>query len=265
MTNFSNRGFLADNFERAYQSHRDEWGAIYKMALEVSDFAWTLQRDLRIENTNVKHLVGATLFARSISVAQAFLLLVPRGMKQELKILTRCLLEPLFPLLAAAKDEEFARKYVGSGEIERKKKLQRLLELNEIHPIEGLDPNELRSEIQQSQKKIKENGIVRVTVFDAARVAGLEAWYKSLYSLMSDTLHASPKSLEELMVISADRTRIEALQNLPDFSEHPDLITTVIDGLLHAIMAASDLFDLGAHEFVEEQSRKIRDVRATSA
>jgi hypothetical protein len=265
MTDFSSRGFLAEHFEEAIDSKREEWSELYEIAIQTSDYAWVLQSDLRIENTDLIHLVGATLFARTVSVAQAFILIVPKGMKQELKVLIRCLLEPLFPLVAASKDEGFCHRFVASGEIERKKKLRGLLDLHAISPLESLDPDEIQSKIQESEEKIKRQRIKKVSVFDAAQVAGLEDRYKSLYSLMSDTLHASPKALEELMVISDDRTKVEALQNLPDFSEHSDLLTTVIDGLLHAIVATSEIFDLEVAEFVEAQSRKLSELRADGA
>ncbi len=265
MNDFSRRGFLAEDFEKAIDTKREEWHELYEIAIETSDYAWVLQSDLQVESSNLLHLVGATLFARTISVAQAFILLVPKGMKQELKVLIRCLLEPLFPLVAASKDEGFCRRFVASGEIERKKKLRGLLDLHAISPLDGLDPDEIESKIRESEEKIRQNEIKKVTVLDAARVAGLEDRYKSLYSLMSDTLHVSPKALEELMVLSEDRRKVEALQNLPDFSEHPDLLTTIIEGLLQAIVATSKIFNLEVAEFVEGQSQRVSELRGHSA
>ena len=264
MTNFSDRGFLAENLSDALDSKREEWNALHELSIKISEYAWQLQSKLKIDKTNVNHLLAAALFARTISIAQAFLLLVPKGMRQELKLLTRCLLEPLFPLVAISKDENFARAFIASEEIERNKKLKGLLAIHAATPIDGVAEKELEAKIQESDKNIKENKISKVTVFRAAQLGGLEAWYKSLYSLMSDTLHASPRSLEELMVISEDRTKVEALQNLPEFSEHPDLLTTVAEALLHSILAVSTIFEIEVHEFVECQSGKLRDVRTTS-
>lgn len=128
MKSFLERGWLSESLVKDLGVTGQDWWKSYKVAIEISEFSWQLQLKVEAERGNVEQLLAATLFARLNNLAQLFLLTAPRGMRQELNVLIRCVLEPLFPLVAISKDKTFANRFILSEEIERNKKLKKLKE-----------------------------------------------------------------------------------------------------------------------------------------
>lgn len=123
--------------------------------------------------------------------------------------------------------------------------------------MKGLSQKELDQKISESDEKINNERIKKLTIFEIAEIAGLDSWYKSLYSLMSDTLHASPRALEAHMVINKDRTNVLSLINEPDFTEHHALIYTIASSLIISIKSTGDIFAIDVGEFVENKTELI--------
>ena len=64
-------------------------------------------------------------------------MIAEKGMIAQSYTLIRCLLEPLFPLVAISKDPQFINLLIDSDEIKRKKNIERNIKYLERNKIQG--------------------------------------------------------------------------------------------------------------------------------
>jgi hypothetical protein len=131
--------------------------------------------------------------------------------------LIRCLLEPLFPLVAISKDPQFINLLIDSDEIKRKKNIERNIKYLERNKIQG-NIEELKKLMVDLKEKIKRENLKEIKVYDCAVKADLEDIYNIYYSFTSMHLHVGMKSLEEGMVLDLDNLSIEELKNEPELN-----------------------------------------------
>ena len=88
--------------------------------MELNQSAWALQYEIEANSEFSPEIMAATLYGRIISIYQMALMISEKGMLAQSYTLIRCLLEPLFPLVAISKDHQFAHLLINSDEIESK-------------------------------------------------------------------------------------------------------------------------------------------------
>lgn len=161
---------------------------------------------LRIDTEDDKQVLAAILFARQLEVFRALSSVLEASHIFAGRILARSLLEAGFALIALEKDDRTLDRYVATGEIDRLKWVNQLLDARSVH-VPGLGRRrlkEMREQISADVARLAELGISDVNVEDLARWAGLHDWYLRQYALWSKTTHASVQDFKEHLVVSPD-------------------------------------------------------------
>ena len=256
MADFNEIGFLSSSLDGFEEEIKQAFPEHYEYILKINRFCNPLQYELNIHLDNPDELTSAILFSRTLATYQAFILLAKRGMIQQMKMLLRCMLESLFPLVAISKQKDYTLKLIGSEDHERLKAFKKLLRYHERHDPNNPILEEIRQKVDEVKHWISKQNIQKITIAQAALDAGLIDWYDTAYSFFSLTVHASVRSLEDSLVLD-DQRNLRELKNEPELHELDHLFTTAIEVMKFAIIALSKIFKIDVNRFVEDLSEKL--------
>lgn len=258
MPDFNEIGFLSSSLDGFEEQIKQAFPEHYEYILKINRFCHPLQYELDIHRDNVDELTSAILFSRTLATYQAFILVAKRGMLQQTKMLLRCMLESLFPLVAISKQKGYALKLIGSEDYERLRTYKKLLGYYESNDPNNPKIEEIRQKAEEVKHKISKHNFKRITVAQEAQHAGLKDWYDTAYPLFSMTVHASVRSLEDALVLD-DQKNIRELKSEPELHELDHLFTTAIEVMKFAIIALSEIFKIDVNRFVENLSKKLSE------
>ena len=259
MTSFAKLGFVAEEARQFSTKLEAAYGVLWQEANAVNEFAQALQYKLVIHKESLEEIITAVLYARTLSTYQAFLLVSERGMEQQVKMLMRCMLESLFPLVAISEDRSFVKILVLSEEAERLKGLNKLIRYWERAGDPDGELASAKKLAMEVREQVNKSGSKRLSIVESAEKSGLLDWYDTVYSLLSNTVHASVRSLEEHLHISTDGA-LEALKNEPSLEDQDKMLVTGMESMFHATQAVGRIFSIGVDEFVQGTSKRIREV-----
>ncbi|WP_243316895.1 DUF5677 domain-containing protein [Geothrix paludis] len=251
MTTFGEQGFLADEFSFFTDVVNVKHGELISICMELNKRAQAFQYSLAIHNEHPSEIICSILFSRVLTTYQGALLLSQKGMKHQIQMLIRCILEPLFPLIAISKELNFVNIFVLSEEHERLKGINKIIRYKERNNDRD-DLQELKNLADSIKQHILTEKIVSVSAYECAQKAGLQDYYDTLYSFMSITLHASPRSLEEALEMDPEKVSIKEIKNEPDLEMFDAHLTTLADCLLKAVLATAVIFGVDEPKFVQE-------------
>ncbi len=235
MTAFNTDGFLSDEiggYEADFADrYRDKWALSLTVNRTNHKFIFAIQ----VQTDRLPDLLLAALLARQSSTFQAFLLLARKGLIDQSEMIVRTLAETMFIAGAICKDHAFAKTFVLSDEISRKRSLIRL---NKDRERRGEPPDpEAVALIAELQTKIQEEKLDKPTTERIAELAGLSSYYDSLYGLFSMAVHSSTRSLDK--ALKADSTgKVIAIEYGPateGFDLHFDYAVSMTLYVLHEV------------------------------
>ncbi len=262
MSKFDEIGFLADDpdFMSALEAR---YGKYIEICKELNTYSQKLQYELVVHNKHIPELLSSILFSRVLSTYQAALLVSFKGMKQQVLILIRCTLEPLFPLVAISKskDHTFSYELVKADVVERLKDLNKFIRYKERNNIDDVALADAKARKLIIKETIEKDNLKKISVFDCAVKSGLEDWYDTLYTVTSSTLHSSVGSLEEALQLDPTRKKIIALKNEPEFEDFDSLYITLSECLTHAISSICNIFNINEPETIEDCRRRVRELK----
>ncbi|MBO1225484.1 MAG: hypothetical protein JYX80_13760 [Candidatus Scalindua sediminis] len=265
MSKFDEIGFLAEDNLDFMPALEARYGKYIEICKELNTYSQKLQYELVVHNKHLPELLSSILFSRVLSTYQAALLVSFKGMRQQVIILIRCILEPLFPLVAISKDHTFSHELVKAEEVERLNELNKLIRYKERNNIDVAELAQLKAKKIIVTKNNKKNNLKKISVFDCAKKSGLEDWYYTLYAFTSSTLHSSVRSLEEALHLDPTREEIIALKYEPESEGFDDLYITLSECLMHAISSICSIFDLNEPEIIEDCRRRVRKLEGNFA
>lgn len=254
---FENCGFLSSQIIDVKGRICARFGPEYEEILSINRFCQARQYDIKINSDDPDQMIAAVLYARTLSTYQGLIILSERGMLDQVKMLLRCALESLFPLVAISEQSGYANKLIKSEDHEQRKNLDKLIK----YMVRVGEPTEMLKEARDLSieigEKIKSEDIRKISVFDAAKDAGLNDWYDTLYSNLSNTVHASLRSLQDHLHL-VDGGAVEALKNEPEIEGLGQIYTAAAEVMLHAIKALGKIFKIDVDSFIEDTSARIR-------
>lgn len=237
------------------------YGKYIEICKELNTYSQKLQYELVVHDKHLPELLSSILFSRVLSTYQAVLLVSFKGMKQQVIILIRCILEPLFPLVAISKDHTFSHELVKAEEVERLNELKKYIRYRERNNIDNEDLADAKARKLIVKENIEKNNLKKISVFDCAVKSGMEDWYDTLYAVTSSTLHSSVRSLEEALHLDPTREKIIAIKNEPESEGFDDLYITLSECLMHAISSICSIFDLNEPEIIEDCRKRVRKLK----
>lgn len=262
---FETQGYLADDDQGFYDYLYSRFGDYIDLAKELNQLGQELQYRLEVHNEYNPEILGATLYSRFLSAYQAAILISFKGMKNQLYSQLRCMLEPLFPLVALSKDRGFGNELVLSENVEHKKNISKYIRYCERNGLVDDNLEKARSLHRAVETTIKEEKLKKISIYECAVKADLEDMYDTLYSHTSSYLHSSVKSLEESLILDLGQTKIIALKSEPDCEGFDGIYTTAMHCTLHAIQAVSDIFELELTSVIEDISERLRGLEEKGA
>jgi hypothetical protein len=246
MNKFQEHGFAGahpNGFERAF---KEKYSKQIDICMEINRLAQEFQYKLEIHNRHSQELVAGVLFSRILSTYQAALLLCFKGMKPQVEMLIRCILESFFPLVAISKDASFVKEFVNSDEIEKSKAIRRIIDYKKRHGITDLSSEE--KVLSDTEERIKTLNCRKISTYDCAKKAGLLDYYDTVYPYMSSAVHASVRSLEDSLVVQKGSDVITALKNEPEIDHLEELFSTLVVCLLISIESMCIIFEIDQPE-----------------
>jgi len=252
-------GFLAKALNDFHQEVRKKYPKHFDAAFDANRYAQQLQYKIEIKKNytddgvqiDTDHILAAILYSRTVSSYQAFLLVSQRGMAQQAKMLLRCMFETLFPLVSIQKNEGYAKRLIAADECDRLKTFNKIIRLKYRQDPNDAILEEVKALAEISKRVIEENKLKKIGVADNAENAGLLDWYDTAYSLLSGTVHASIRSLQESLVLDSDDDII-CLKNEPEIDELGHLYAIAIESILFAVIAIGEIFKIDIGDFASK-------------
>ncbi|WP_152681889.1 DUF5677 domain-containing protein [Chromobacterium subtsugae] len=196
-TSFMQAGFLSDGIENTISQikndYREEIKSVEMTSQEVTD--WFFSHKVTGVLKQSDYLAFA-LWSRCMSSCQAAVLLGKRGMREEALTLLRNAFEGLCFSVALVKDAEVAEKMSNQDRMERSKQARAMLD--------DEDTNQILTDEQKNglNNQVLDNGhgLKGISVYDAAKIAGMAQLYHTLYRGLSlEAAHPSVTTAESAM------------------------------------------------------------------
>ncbi|HUW19121.1 MAG TPA: DUF5677 domain-containing protein [Sedimentisphaerales bacterium] len=246
MTTINESGFLSEEISEFIKSHRAEHAHYFDLCEDLNTFSHHMLLGLQIHNEYLPEIFVAMYFARALSNFQGTVLLSERGMNNESKILLRALLEVMFAVVAISKDKEVATQLVEADILERKDALK-AFGRQASAGIEFFSDQKVTEELARLEWEVanaeKERPTKEITKRYLAEKAGVVTTYDSAYKLLSASVHAPVRDLEQYLDVDPNGN-ISSLLWGPNKTEIALVLMTGAHNLLAVLDAVSKIFDL---------------------
>lgn len=261
-------GFLSETLDDFKVHLRTNYRKHYDAAIEVNTYAQKLQYKIEITKYNTEagvhidtdHLLSSILYSRTISSYQAFLLLLQRGMQQQARVMLRCIFETLFALVAIQKNKNYSKRLIEADECDRLKAFNKIIRYRTRQSPDDDSINEIKELAATSKRIVEDKKLHKIGVEENADKAGLLDWYDTAYSLLSGTVHASIRSLQEALVLDEKEQDIVSLKNEPEMDDFVHLTSTAIEAVLYAVIAIGEIFKIDVEEFSNKTHSELKDL-----
>jgi hypothetical protein len=199
---------------------------------------------LKTRNKIMQEVLVTILFGRCLSAFQSAVLHAERGMILEGRYGLRAMLETTFALVANAKGEGFADRYLHDDFHRHVQLVDACLRMTpEGKKFHKLDTDDLRTIRAASQKEIDKAKSKPLKVWQTAKAAGMQDHYNTAYGLLSNTAHASVRDLDYHVIPTDDGQDIKKFGFGPRPEKSDDLLMQACDYLLIGAYALLDVFE----------------------
>jgi len=237
-------GFLSDAVREVRREVHRKYVPHVELAYATNRRAVALQHELRIHADKLEESLGAALYARTLAFTQSAALLLEHGLPVQARTVLRAGLESLFPLAALAKDRSLASSLLASHNADRRTLVDRIRRWKNPALRASID-----SQLSEVDLAAMASGAGKATnVYELAKVADMEDWYLTLYTLLSFAAHSKVSNLDRHVVLNDDGEPIE-FQNEPDISNQEPVWAWGIEVQLAAMRSVAAIFSLEVEEF----------------
>ena len=242
----SNHGFLAPEIAGVVQHVRAAHSELFAFCERLNELAHSSLFSSKVNRDDLRELVLSTLILKAMTAFQGVIIVAERGMPSETRILLRTLLEVMFRAIAIAKNPDATRVYVGEDVIRRKKLIRKFRRLSS-HLQVSADPAELDRVEEILTARVTVEGIVERTTLWYAEQAGMEDFYHSAYSLLSEAVHVSVGQLESALNLD-DNGALVGLSYAPSDAEIEHHLLASAEALIFALRATYSVVDVQTSE-----------------
>ena len=247
-------GFLSAAVREVRTEVHRQYAKLVDLVYRANRRAVALQHALAIHFDRPEQALGAALYARTLASTQATALLLEHGLPSQARTVLRAAIESLIPLCAIAKQPTVATAFIASHDADRRIVVDRIRRWKDPALRASIDSRISESEIEAMTK-----GSGKATNFyDLAKIADMEDWYLTLYTLLSFAAHTKVSDLDRHVVLDANGNAIE-FQNEPDTSNQEAVWAWIAEVQLAAIRSVSALFSL-TPEDIDSLSQNLREI-----
>jgi len=235
MAPYQQNGFLGEDINVWIDDNRKHHVDLFKQAEKISSDCYSALAKARPHNKDKKELIVSCLFPRTMELFQGTYLLISRGMIPSSNVMLRALIETMFVLVAASKNDEALEAYILNDEVERLKAANKIIEdkTNTFSEVPIEDARRIKAELK---KKIEAQKIRKYKTEDFARKAGLHDWYLTVYAVTSQSVHAAVKDMEQYLDIDTNNV-VKSIKFVPTDKGTTAILTTACNALNMALNA----------------------------
>jgi hypothetical protein len=228
--------FLGEGVGIVISEIRSRRGRSFRLAERVNVFGNAFLFSTQVKRHNVQQAVVSTLLPRVLSALQGCVVVSERGLLSEAVLLARKVLEVTFRLVAVAKSQDVATKYVQLHDLNRLRLLEKLKQLKCVRftPEERLMLDDAKA---KSADAAKVAGLKALSTKWFAEEAGMLDFYNSLYAFWSQSAHATIGDLNDLVETRQDGS-IDHFRYGPETDGLDHLLCSVIECVLIALEAS---------------------------
>lgn len=240
MNDFSSEGFMSPLAEpHGMEELRRRFPGELQLFEEVNRECMATQWAIDVPQKR-RGVVATALFSRFITNTQAAGLLGVRGMQRQMMAMLRIALESLFTFRAVVKSQDFFEKYSRAQAIAKFKYAKSIQRLGGAAAV---DQGRVSDLVTRLQAEVAAAGASEIEVWQIAEAAEMIDWYRSLYPLASTPVHTGALDLEHHLILGADGTLLE-LVNEPSWDEVGFKLLTLVEMMLLAWDTAGEFFCL---------------------
>lgn len=255
-SNLLNEGFFSQESERFRTQARLEHHEWFEIADRLNRLSHAMLPTLSFAKGDVRALIVCSLFLRVMETFESIILVGEIGLQAQARMLARCQMEAMFTLAAVHADEDTAKKLAAADAIFRKKSINKVLELD--MPVSDEEREKMNTLLKELNDLIRENEITEMKAWKLAEIAGLEGWYKTVYSLLCHAVHSNIRDLEEYVVPEDDA--LSRLIGGPKFDKLTDTLYVAFSTLILALMVATNYSNGDFDEEIREVDHSVRQL-----
>ena len=200
LTSFDGGGISSDEAEEMRQILLQRYPATFEMCRNVNLLAHRFRNAIHLDYENPLHLIAVCLLQRALDSFQSVTQLMMFGLEADSNSIARSSIEAMLQVRKLCTDKSYLDKYIGADQIRRR----RLLNVAKSNPTSILGSilkrPELDSVLAEVTDDIERLGLSESSIKSIAHDVGLDAWYDLNYRVLSEEVHAGPRSLERYLV-----------------------------------------------------------------
>lgn len=250
-------GFLelqAEDFSKDILRKYKEW---FGYCYELNSFCQRAKFEIEIHNRDGQEVISCCLFLKILNGFQACLILSRYGLVLEAEVLVRSILEALFIMRACINDEDFMRDYVNSDKM-RQLNIMKAAHRHTEWIFEATKEVATKERIEKL-KEMKETGEIKaLNIREISKKARLEPLYDSVYTLLSDSVHSGPKSVDGY--VSTDTAGNIRISMIPEKIELEIVFVTAVQTVLLALGGVFKLFEIDRREDLESFDSRFQEL-----
>jgi len=230
-------GFLTEPFDHVREEVRQKYADWRSLLVRVNRLAVDNQYSIEIQLDSNVERYAAVLFARTLATTQASILLLEVGLVPQARTLLRSALETHFALAAIAKEDRVVDKLIEGHAAEQKRVAKNFGHLQHTE-LKQIADAEIASDRLQPFLASSETAL---STLDLAKKAGLEHWYRTVYTDLSWSTHGAAVDLDRHVVVGEDGNEAE-FRNEPEVEDQESSWLCAIEILLKATTALAAVF-----------------------
>jgi hypothetical protein len=194
-------GFLSEEIKSFGDFLKEKHSVTFQICYRINTFAQKLLYELEIHNKLLEELIIGAAYKRLISGFQASIVLGGKGMTNEMKVISRFMLEQTFLIIAISKNKDIAKKFSSNDEIIRKKMINKYSKLT-INPTIYNNITEVNKIIEEINSNIHRKNIKEIKTWEMAKEAGLSDHYNTYYTMLSLVVHPTARDYQDDYVVN---------------------------------------------------------------
>jgi hypothetical protein len=183
-------GFLGTEGERIQQQILKKYAELFGHLRDFNDICHEYLSGLRIDRQAEIEVFTIAYFIRGLKTFQSLILLLERGMLDDVRVLGRTLLHTHFRLAALANDPTVLKRIRTSSLLEQKRRLESYKSGKRKVPANAtkVDLDQL---IAQAESQLQKLGGSGINEKELAKIGGRLRDYDEAYAILSDAVHTS--------------------------------------------------------------------------
>lgn len=254
IASFKEVGFLSKQCCHGDFATEIKQSSYYTVCKDLNKLAQSVLNNCHIHPDDEKEVYLTLHFQRMLSHFQSIIIMSERGMTHQVEVMTRCMLELLFNLVAYHHNDELLEAMIVGDDDQRREVLITLYNEQLESPTFTEEEMTYLKKVINSADKIDRGDF---HVFMKAEIAGLLNEYRTTYQLLSESVHSSLHSLQSDLVIDE---QFDAIVGINTRAEHQDRLSTLMLTASDYLIAGIEIM-IKVHRHPQEQTSSLETIK----